>query len=149
METVLPLVHLHRRCQDINQTLGTCLVLDVNKCPAFVSIALERGWRNNEKDVSCIPIGEYDLVLEHSPAFGMELWEIKGVAGGRSEAKFHWANYWFELNGCPALGRRPTYLNSDRYTDVTSSKNTIKDFMKALKGHKKAKLIITGEPGIF
>lgn len=143
-----PLIKLHRYNQDENQSLSTTVVLDQDNNPLFSSITLERGWRDNKSNVSCIPAGIYDVVLEYSPKFNMDLWEIKGVPN-RSECKFHAANYWHELNGCIAPGRRVKNLNSDRYLDVTDSKNTLKDFHNALKGHTEALLVVTTEPCIF
>jgi len=60
----------------------------------------------------------------------------------------HAANYWHQLNGCIALGRRPADINNDGYMDVTSSKSTMKDFHKALKGYTKAILIIIGKQDV-
>ena len=61
----------------------------------------------------------------------------------RSECKFHSANYWYQLNGCIALGRSLADINKDGYQDVTSSKSTMKAFHKALEGETKVDLIIT------
>ena len=142
-----PIIKLRRYWQDENQSLSSTVILDDKNRPRYSSITLERGWRNNEQGVSCIPAGVYKVVLEWSPKFQMDLWEIKGVEN-RSECKFHVSNYWHQLNGCIAPGRRPKYLNKDKYLDVTDSRNTLKDFHQTLKGHKEAILIITTEPNI-
>ncbi len=136
-----PIVKIKRDWQDKNQTLGKCSVYDSDNKPLFSSLSLERGWRGNQKSISCIPLGEYDLVLEYSNRFKTNLWEIKKVPN-RSECKFHSANYWFELNGCIALGCSLLDINKDGYNDVTSSKNTMKAFHKSLKEFNKVKLII-------
>jgi len=141
------IIKIHRFWQDENQTFGTCTVLDNKNQPLFVSLALERGWRNNENNVSCIPKGIYDVVLEYSPRFNQDLWEIKGVPN-RSECKFHSANYWHQLNGCIALGLRTKKINSDGYYDITNSKDSIRAFHASLNNNKKALLIVTGEPTI-
>ena len=141
-------IKLHRYWQDTNQSLSNTVILDDNNRPLFSSVTLERGWRNNEQGVSCIPAGKYNVVLEYSPKFDMMLWEIKGVPNGRSECKFHASNYWYQLNGCIAPGRRPKFLNADKYLDVTASRNALKDFHNALKGQYKATLIITTDKGI-
>lgn len=136
-------VHIYRKTQDRNQTLGNLSVIDENGKPLFGSVVLERGWRNNEKGESCIPPGEYPLKLEWSPRFKMNLWEVYGVPG-RSECKFHAANYWHQLNGCMAPGATLADLNKDGYNDVTNSKATLKKFMAVLEGDKEAKLIVHG-----
>ena len=126
--------------QDMNQTLGVCSILN-GKMPIFSSISLERGWRNNEPKVSCIPEGIYNVVLEHSPAFKKLLWEIKGV-DNRTECKFHSANYWLQLNGCIALGDAVGLLNADKYYDILNSRRTLEKFEKALLGLTECKLIV-------
>jgi hypothetical protein len=137
----MKLIKIYRNWQDENQTLGSCTVYDDYKKPLFSALSLERGWRNNEKGVSCIPIGMYKVVLEYSNRFKTDLWEIKGVEN-RSECKFHAANYWYQLNGCIALGSRLADINKDGYNDITSSKNTMKAFHKALENDTEALLII-------
>jgi len=138
MKTVI----VYRFWQDNNQTLGNCTVLDDDLRPLFSSLSLERGWRDNEARVSCVPLGEYKLKLEYSNKFDTDLWEIYGVPNGRSECKFHSANYWYQLNGCIALGRESADINRDGYSDITSSKSTMTAFHNALKGDTEAILII-------
>ena len=146
---MIPIIKIERYWQNVNETFGTCTVLGDNDMPLFSSLALERGWRNNEKSVSCIPkdSGPYEVVIEWSNKFKQDLWEIKGVPN-RSECKFHAANYWKQLNGCIALGRRPADINNDGYMDITSSRDTMNDFHRAMKGCTKAILVITGKQTI-
>lgn len=138
-----PTIIIYRYWQDFNQTLGACTVLDPQDRPLFSALSLERGWRNNEQSVSCVPLGEYKVVLEWSPRCQKMLWELKDVPN-RSECKFHASNFWFQLNGCIALGRATTDINHDGYFDVTSSASTMKAFHKALEGYQEATLIIRG-----
>ena len=140
-----PIIKIHRFWQDRNQSSGTIVVLGDKNFPLYASLGLERGWRNNQSNVSCIPIGVYSVKLEWSPRFNTMLWEIKDVPN-RSECKFHSANYWKQLNGCVAPGLKYKRINNDNYRDVTNSKNSLKAFHDALKPYTKAILIITGEP---
>lgn len=136
------IIEVVREWQDINQTLGTCTIINqFTRKPVFSAMSLERGWQDNKRNISCIPKGEYKVVLEWSPRFKQNLWEIKGVPN-RSECKFHASNYWFQLNGCIALGRSLVDINRDGYNDVTSSRSTMKSFHKALKGLKETTLIV-------
>ena len=50
-----PIIKIFRHWQDPKETLGSCTVLGKDNLPLFVSLNLERGWRNNEPNVSCIP----------------------------------------------------------------------------------------------
>lgn len=142
-----PIIKIHRFTQDYNQTNGSCSVL-VNNNLAFSCLSLERGWRNNDKGISCIPSGTYEVVLEYSPRFKKNLWEIKGVPN-RSECKFHASNFWHQLNGCVALGLRRKDINGDGYPDVTASKQAMAQFNQSLKGFTKAILIIKTDVNVF
>ena len=133
------------RCwQDLNQTLGSCKILNEQNMPIFASLSLERGWRNNEQNVSCIPLGEYEVVLEYSNKFKKELWEIKGV-DGRSETKFHSLNFWRDSNGCVGLGLKTADMDGDGYLDITNSIATMRRFHEAIEGFDEVKLIIYNE----
>jgi len=134
-------VIVHRDWQDQNESLGTCYVKDENGKVIFKSESLERGWRNNEKGVSCIPAGTYNLKLEFSPRFKKDLWEIYGVPN-RSECKFHASNYWRQLNGCIALGNNRRDIDKDGYLDVTASRDAMKRVHKAMHGYTRAKVIV-------
>jgi len=146
---MVPIIKIERMWQNVNETFGTCTVIGNENMPLFSSLCVERGWRNNKKSVSCIPkdSGPYEVVWEYSNKFKRMLWEIKGVPN-RSETKFHVSNYWHDLNGCIALGRRPKDIDKDGYMDVTSSTDTINDFHRALKHFDKAILVIVGKQNI-
>lgn len=134
-------IQIIRDFQDENQTLGTCTIFDENNKPVFTAVSLERGWRNNESNVSCVPVGTYPVVLEWSPRFKKDLWELKKVPN-RSECKFHSANFWFQLNGCIALGTALSDINNDGYNDVINSNQAMQSFHTTLKGLTKVDLII-------
>ena len=72
MKTII----LNRDWQDENQTLGVCYVKDENGSIIFKSEAIERGWLDNQKRISCIPTGEYPVKLEYSDRFRKKLYEI-------------------------------------------------------------------------
>lgn len=137
MKTII----VNRDWQDKNQTLGVCYVKDERGRIIFKSEAIERGWRDNQRRVSCIPSGEYPVKLEHSNRFRKKLYEIYEVPN-RSECKFHAANYARQLNGCIALGQKRKDIDSDGYIDVTSSRNTMALFHKAMGGDTEAILIV-------
>jgi hypothetical protein len=138
----MKIIKIVRTWGDKNQTLGSCTVHDESNKILFSAVSLERGWRDNQNNISCVPLGRYILVLEWSNRFKTDLWEIKNVPN-RSECKFHSANYWFQLNGCIALGQSLKDINKDGYNDVTSSVNTMKAFHNVLKGEKRAEIVIT------
>lgn len=124
-----------------NYSLGHCYIQHENGTTEYIGCSIERGWRNNQARVSCVPEGEYQLKLEYSPRFRKKLWELYGVPN-RSECKFHAANYWRQLNGCIALGNKHIDIDGDGDPDVTSSRNTMKKFHKAMENYTTSKVII-------
>lgn len=124
---------------DTRASLGTCFVYDETDRQLFKKQSLERAWLDNKSRESCIPQGIYPLRLEYSDRFGKKLWEIKDVPG-RSECKFHSANYWNQLNGCVALGNNRKYINRDLVLDVTSSRDTMTLFHQAMGDDTEAEL---------
>ena len=112
-------------------TYGRCTVFNDSQTPVFSSLSLERGWLNNEKNISSIPTGIFECKWEYSPKFDSMLWEIYGVEG-RAECKFHVANFVSDLNGCIALGNRLADLNSDDILDIANSKDAVIAFIGSL-----------------
>lgn len=138
-------VFLQRVWSDKNQTTGSLYVLDMEtRQPIFGSLCIERGDRNNEKNVSRVYAGRYKLVREYSPKFNRMLWEMYGTEG-RSECKIHPSNYWDQLNGCIAPGKTLSDMDHDGYFDVTSSGDTLDLFHKALDGLEETYITIINE----
>ena len=135
-------IHITRTFQNNKQTLGVCSVFDEFNRPVFSAISLERGWLDNKSNISCVPKGTYTVVYEYSAHFKKFLWELKGVPN-RSECKFHEANYWYQLQGCIALGQRLSDLDSDGYYDISNSRPTMVSFDKSLQNETRVNLVIT------
>lgn len=100
-------------------------------------VTVERGWRSNEKSVSCIPPGEYELVPFNSARFGsvvafrnpaLGVWvnesDIPKGLAGRSACLIHAANWPHELHGCVAVGREVKDI-PPHGMGVTSSRPTL------------------------
>ena len=121
------------------QSIGICTVQDQCGNELLRLYSLERGWRNNQRSVSCISVGKYPLVLEFSAKFQTELWEIKNVPN-RSECKFHSANYWNQLNGCVSLGLDQADINGDGLLDNTSSRKAMAKFHEVMSKFSSAEL---------
>jgi len=118
---------------------GTFGMLGVDSVPICVSV--ERPWANNQKGISCIPVGVYQCKRVNSPKFG-NTFEVTGVSG-RSEILFHSGNVDDDSHGCIILGE-----NFEPWTDgsvsVRSSKQAFSEFLQALVGEESFELTITG-----
>jgi Family of unknown function (DUF5675) len=72
--------------------------------------SLELPWKDNDKDVSCVPPGIYQLIPYTSPKHD-STWYLENAALGvggagshRSFCEIHSANWASQLEGCIALG---------------------------------------------
>lgn len=64
---------------------------------------LERPWKNNQHEVSCILPGRYPVTIRYSPHWNAPMPHVENVPG-RSEIMLHPANWVSQLLGCIAPG---------------------------------------------
>ena len=112
------------------QTLGSFTLLDDNN-PVFYGYSLELPWKDNERGVSCIPVGEYLSIRHKSPKHGWSFW-LQDVPN-RSEILIHKGNFYSDLLGCIALGSSTNDINNDGLLDVVNSKKTIDRLMEMVE----------------
>lgn len=97
----------------------------------FRCYTLELPWKDNERNISCIPAaGAYKGVKHESPANGLCI-AINNVAD-RDYIQIHSANFIHQLKGCIAVGDSIKFLDENNISDVTNSKNTLKALLAAL-----------------
>jgi hypothetical protein len=113
------------------QTEGDLVVTKSGK-EIFTCKVLELPWKNNSRNVSCIPAGTYEAVKHNSPKFGPSFW-LQNVIG-RSEILMHFGNFAGSKNprtripdtrGCLLPGKSFTDIDGDGILDVTHSKATM------------------------
>lgn len=115
---------------------GTFGVLKINEIPFCVT--LEPKDRENQSNVSCIPIGQYEMVKYKSPKYG-ETWEVNNVPG-RSYILFHGGNVAKHTKGCILVAQHYGKLSGD--LAVLNSGQTYNAFKKILKLEDMAHLSI-------
>ena len=94
---------------------------------------LELPWRENQRNISCIPAGDYKVKIRISPRYGQVYWVTE--VPNRSFILFHsgnWAGdvkkgYKTHVNGCILLGQRRGLLVGQ--WAVLNSRITVKRFM--------------------
>ena len=121
-----PVVELIRVKHDSDGTFGVLVFPDA---PVFVT--LEPQWKDNEKNISCIPEGEYKCVRYNSPTYG-ETFMVTDVYG-RSYILFHWGNTENDTEGCIILGYEFGKLGIK--DAVLNSKAAFREFMQRLEGY--------------
>ncbi len=107
--------------------------------PEYQCFTVERPWLNNTLKESCIPEGEYKIVLGAYNRGGYEAYELLDVPE-RSLIKIHVGNTMDDLLGCIAPGKALGFI--ERKWAVTSSKKAFKEFMSAMGGSETSTLRI-------
>lgn len=130
----VPVVTLTRNQDDGVQTLGE---LDVDGTKWNT---LELSWKNNQRNISSIPKGTYDVIYTFSPKFMKYTYEIRGVPN-RSGIRIHVGNYFNQIQGCILLGNGYRDINNDKRLDIINSGITLKALEDYLN-RKSFKLII-------
>jgi hypothetical protein len=123
-------ITLKRRIYDEYETLGT---LDVVKNGLYIDSfkTLENPWKNNERNISCIPVGTY-IVEPYSSAKHPDSWVICNVPN-RTDILIHIGNYYTHTEGCILLGLAFSDINNDNVLDIKYSSEAMKQFNKILE----------------
>lgn len=125
-------VYIIRTITSDQGTEGFLTAPDIN----FICKTLELPWRDNERNISCIPSGEYITVIRQSPKFGRKYW-LTNVPG-RSWIMIHSGNvagdiskgYRTHAQGCLLLGKNHGFLYGQRA--VLNSRITVSRFMNEM-----------------
>lgn len=107
-------------------TLGKLIVLDDIDTEVFRCRTLELPWQDNERNISCIPEGEY-LVWKMHPTKKRKyqyFW-VKDVPG-RTGILFHPGNFTHQILGCILPGEEFVDLDVDSIIDITNTTHTLK-----------------------
>ncbi len=126
-------LRLVRVTEHNNATLG---VLCIDDSPEFVT--LEDAWRDNERMISCIPVGRYKIMPRNSPKFG-KTWQVMDVPE-RDHILFHAGNTHKDTNGCILLGMQFSKIDSE--PAILASRSAFLQFMGKLSGCLEAELIV-------
>ena len=106
---------------------------------------LERPWRQNKVNVSCVPCGEYVLSPHgwelHSKVKFKRVWRLNEVEG-RTSILIHAGNYHHDSFGCILVGNDVTIRRCE--ATVLDSRNAIEE-LRTLIGEKPSKIIIKKE----
>lgn len=125
MESTVQLLRIRRNDQ------GTIGILSTPY--GFSCYTLELPWRYNQKNISCIPAGEYITKIRFSPKYG-KVYHVQDVPN-RTFILIHsgnWAGdvdkgYRTHVNGCIILGAQRGLL--DGQIAVLNSRITVRRFM--------------------
>lgn len=126
-----PVVTITRTKSNSKQVTGHLVA--TNGGAVYTCKTLELPWKDNAKNISCIPTGTYKVNYTFSPKFLKYTYEIKNVPN-RSGIRLHKGNYAFKLKGLPdiqgciLLGKDYNDINNDNVVDIINSTVTVKSF---------------------
>lgn len=110
------------RIADIKDgTFGVLLEDDTPFC-----VTIEREWLNNQRGISCIPVGEYVCKRVNSPKFG-NTFEVMNVPN-RTAILFHKGNIDADSHGCIIVGEQFESLGGK--TAVLASGKAFTEFLE-------------------
>jgi|14_taG_2_1085336.scaffolds.fasta_scaffold02664_8 hypothetical protein len=135
------------------QTEGDIYVFGEDNGIEWTCKSLELKWLDNKSRISCIPEGEYTVVVRYSKKYSRHL-HITDVEG-RSYILIHWGNYAgsknprtgkSDIQGCVMTGNKLVDINNDGILDVVASKKTFKEMMEFFPDDdQKIDLLITAK----
>lgn len=110
-----------------------------------ICVTLERNWKNNQINESCVPEGEYLTERILWPLHG-EVFRLLNTAP-RTDVLIHKGNFITETKGCIILG---SYYEKtqDGKVFVADSGLAFDHFMRLFKGENQFKLVIQNVPWI-
>lgn len=94
----------------------------------FECYTLEDPWKDNQRNVSCIPVGIYELKRDRYNRGGYDTFELQDVPQ-RSEILIHKGNTHHDVEGCLVLGAELGSLKNS--WAVLSSSIAFNGFMNA------------------
>lgn len=96
-------------------------------------VTLEPPWRDNERDVSCIPAGTYTAV-RFPAGEGKRPYDVFKLIGvpDRDDTEIHIGNTIADTEGCVLLGSNYGVVNGQH--GITGSQAAFRRFMDALRG---------------
>lgn len=139
-----PNVRLHRSETADDGTWGRFIVPFHD-----ILFSIERPWRDNAPQVSCIPDGQYVLRRTLYHKGGYEVFEVCDVPG-RSRILIHPANVDTDVEGCIGLGTRRGWLNVHGVDQraVVQSQVAFHKFMDWMGAADSATLTVEWEVGL-
>lgn len=103
-------------------------------------VTLERPWKDNIPNESCIPVGNYICRRVNSPKFG-NTFEVTGVVG-RIGILFHKGNIDDDTHGCILVGEQ--YERLGDHVAILASGKAFQEFIDRTMGMDMFKLKIVG-----
>ncbi len=97
-----------------------------------ICYTLELPWKNNQDDISCVPLGTYGLIINMSEKFETLLPLLLDVPE-RDGIRLHAANYKHQLKGC--IAPVTTLIIMSKKIFGSSSGDKLEEVMRLIRAH--------------
>ncbi len=128
-----------KRTYKSDRTLGQLTIFDDNDIEIARYFTLENPWKDNQRNISCIPEGTYTVVPNHTKAHP-DTYRVLKVEN-RSGILIHIGNYPKDTHGCILVGLKQIDLDKDGVLDIAQSTDAIESLYELI-GEKTFKLTI-------
>jgi len=119
------------------ETVGTLHLYDSGReVTSFATVELP--WKQNRRNVSCIPSGVYAIIPRSTSKYG-DHFILEGIRN-RSGILIHKGNYYTQIKGCILIGSKHADINKDGELDVVDSTTALKQLTRLVT--ERTKLII-------
>jgi hypothetical protein len=129
---------IRRFLKDKYHTLGNLYLFNEGRIELTLK-TLELAWRDNRRNISCIPEGDYKAIPHIRPNGDWSLW-LQDVPN-RSAILIHAGNYISDISGCVLPGIMHVDINKDGLKDVKHSGVAMEALQLYTKGEKE--IIVT------
>ena len=121
---------------------------------------VEREWADNKPNMSCLPVGVYDLIKYSSAKYpntyalqnkGLGVWAYWSGEAVRFACVLHSANFPWQLEGCVAAGNHRRGIVPGFQWGVTSSSITVRELKEYIrdKGVKRLTIVNQEAMGVW
>lgn len=121
------------------QTLGNLFVQDECDEVVYDCETLELPWKDNQRNISCIPEGAYQVEKRYSKKFGWHF-HITDV-DGRKWILIHSGNFYTQIRGCVLVGNALGDIDNNGIRDVLNSRDTLADLLGVLPSKFELKIV--------
>jgi len=136
---------VRRFFQTKDKTLSYCSIEQDNGRIIMDNICgIELPWKNNKRNISCIPAGEYSAIAVKRYSNGKYALWVQDVPN-RSQIMVHTANFVRQLRGCLAPGKEFKDIDNDGIIDVTSSQATMDEIQTHIPLGKEIAYIVVDD----